>query len=98
MCDESYLRTSGAARGTADRGESGFGRSSLPILGNVLLDPGADALRLAATDLELGIERLVPARVAEAGPITLPARTLSEIVGVLPEAEATVAADTEAVT
>ena len=32
-------------------------------------------------------------RIAETGPITLPARTLSEIVGVLPEAEVTVAAD-----
>ncbi len=69
------------------------GRSSLPILGNVLLDPGTDALRLAATDLELGVERLVPARVAEAGSITLPAKTLSEIVGVLPEAEVTIAAN-----
>src|SRR6266852_550323 len=69
------------------------GRSSLPILGNVLLDPQGDALRLAATDLELGIERLVPAHVVEAGSITLPAKTLSEIVGVLPEAEVTIAAD-----
>src|SRR5712691_7455213 len=70
------------------------GRSSLPILGNVLLEPQADALRLAATDLEMGIERLVPARVVEAGSVTLPAKTLSEIVGVLPEAEVTIAADT----
>lgn len=68
-------------------------RSSLPILGNVLLEPETDTLRLAATDLELGIERRVPARVGEAGPITLPAKTLSEIVGVLPEAEVTIAAD-----
>jgi DNA polymerase III subunit beta len=68
-------------------------RSSLPILGNVLLDPETDTLRLAATDLELGIERRVPARVGEAGPITLPAKTLSEIVNVLPEAEVTIAAD-----
>lgn len=69
------------------------GRSTLPILGNVLLEPGGDMLRLAATDLELGIERLVPARVVEPGPVTLPAKTLSEIVGVLPEADVTVAAD-----
>jgi DNA polymerase-3 subunit beta len=69
------------------------GRSSLPILGNVLMEPGADALRLAATDLELGIERFVPARIAEPGPVTLPAKTLSEIVGVLPEADVTIAAD-----
>src|SRR5712691_12391715 len=68
-------------------------RSSLPILGNVLLDPETDSLRLAATDLELGIERRVPARVGETGSITLPAKTLSEIVGVLPEAEVTIAAD-----
>ena len=52
--------------GTVARAVSG--RSSLPILGNVLLDPGTDALRLAATDLELGMERLVPARVAELDP------------------------------
>lgn len=70
------------------------GRSSLPILGNVLLEPRGDALRLAATDLELGIERLVPARVGEAGSVTLPARTLSEMVGVLPEDDVTIAADT----
>jgi DNA polymerase-3 subunit beta len=69
------------------------GRSSLPILGNVLLDPGTDSLRLAATDLELGIQRQVPARISEPGPVTLPARTLSEIVGVLPDAEVTVAAN-----
>jgi DNA polymerase-3 subunit beta len=69
------------------------GRSSLPILGNVLLDPGTDSLRLAATDLELGIERLVPARVIEAEKITLPAKTLTEIVNVLPEAEVTIAAN-----
>jgi DNA polymerase III subunit beta len=80
--------------GTVARAVSG--RSSLPILGNVLLDPGTDALRLAATDLELGMERLVPARVSEPGQITLPARTLSEIVNVLPEAEVTIAADTSA--
>jgi DNA polymerase-3 subunit beta len=69
------------------------GRSSLPILGNVLLEPKGEALRLAATDLELGIERLVPARVGEPGSVTLPARTLSEIVGVLPEDDVTIAAD-----
>jgi DNA polymerase-3 subunit beta len=69
------------------------GRSSLPILSNVLLEPGTDGVKLAATDLELGMECRVPASVKEEGPITLPAKTLSEIVSALPEAEVTIAAD-----
>jgi DNA polymerase-3 subunit beta len=68
-------------------------RSSLPILSNVLIEPGTDAVKLAATDLELGLEFRVPAAVREAGPITVPARTFQEIVAALPEAEVTIAAD-----
>src|SRR5581483_10358756 len=51
------------------------GRSSLPILSNVLLEPGPEGVKLAATDLELGLECRVPATVKEEGPITLPAKT-----------------------
>src|SRR4051794_22624157 len=87
-CDRRELH-----EGLQSVGRAVSSRSSLPILGNVLLDPSGDSLRLAATDLELGIERQVPARVAEPGPIPLPAKTLSEIVGVLPEAVVPIAAD-----
>jgi DNA polymerase III subunit beta len=69
------------------------GRSSLPILSNVLLEPGTDGLKLAATDLELGLECRVAASVREEGAITLPAKTLSEIIAALPEADITIAAD-----
>jgi DNA polymerase-3 subunit beta len=67
--------------------------TSLPVLKNVLIEPGTDAIKLSATDLELGVEVLVPASIQEGGPLTIPARTFSEIVAALPEADVSLAAD-----
>src|SRR5919199_5821990 len=67
--------------------------TSLPVLKNVLIEPGTDAIKLSATDLELGVEVLVPASVQEGGPLTVPARTFGEIVAALPEADVSLAAD-----
>src|SRR5688572_1845348 len=67
--------------------------TSLPVLKNVLIEPGADAIKLSATDLELGVEVLVPAAVQEGGSLTVPAKTLVEIVAALPEADVSLAAD-----
>src|SRR5437763_1281024 len=67
--------------------------SSLPVLKNVLIEPGTDAIKLCATDLELGVECTVTAAVNEGGAITVPARTIGEIVAALPEAEVSLAAD-----
>ena len=58
----------------------------MPILGNMLLETSRDGVKLAATDLELGIESHLSATVSEEGAITLPARILSDIVANLPEA------------
>jgi DNA polymerase-3 subunit beta len=66
--------------------------TSLPVLKNVLIEPGTDAIKLCATDLELGVECLVNANVAEGGPITVPAKTIAEIVAALPEADVSLAA------
>src|SRR5438093_2502534 len=66
--------------------------TSLPVLKNVLIEPGTDAIKLCATDLELGVECLVNAGVNEGGPITVPARTITEIVAALPEADVSLAA------
>jgi len=60
-------------------------RTTMPILGNILLEAVPDAVKLAATDLELGIQTTVPATVRRRGAITLPARLLQEIVSNLPE-------------
>jgi len=61
-------------------------RTTMPILGNVLIETTKDGVRLVATDLELGIQTTVPAGVKQGGAVTLPARLLGEIVTNLPEA------------
>jgi DNA polymerase III subunit beta len=63
------------------------GQTSLPVLKNVLIEPGVDAVKLSATDLELGVECRVPAAVAEGKPLTVPAKTLHEIVAALPDGD-----------
>lgn len=58
-------------------------RSTLPVLGNVLLEAQADTLRISATNLEIGVQLFVAAKVEESGAITLPYRLLSEFVSSL---------------
>src|SRR5271170_8338150 len=55
-------------------------RNTVPILGHVLLEPNGTSLRLAATDLEVGIRTEIPCRVDKKGSVTLSARKLFEIV------------------
>ena len=55
-------------------------RNTVPILGHVLLEPNGANLRLAATDLEVGIRTEIPCRVDKKGSVTLNARKLFEIV------------------
>ena len=59
-------------------------RQTLPILANVLLETDGEAIRLTATDLEVGARVTIPARVASKGSITISARKLAEIVKELP--------------
>ncbi len=60
-------------------------RPTLPILANVLLATDDDArLQLSATNLELGITAWIGAKVEQRGQITVPARTLQELVSTLP--------------
>src|ERR1700685_1752643 len=55
-------------------------RNTVPILGHVLLEPDGASLRLAATDLEVGLRTEIPCRVDNKGSVTLNARKLFEIV------------------
>src|SRR5882762_4053093 len=50
-------------------------RQTLPILANVLLETDGEAVRLTATDLEVGARVAGPARVSGKRSITLSART-----------------------
>lgn len=55
-------------------------RTTLPILNNILVQTAPDGLRLAATNLEIGIKQVIPAEVQEEGGITVPARLLTDFV------------------
>ena len=64
-------------------------KNTIPILANVLIEAedGASEVRLAATDLEVGLRSRCAATVVKGGSVTLPARKLYEIVRALPDAE-----------
>ncbi|MBN1202090.1 MAG: DNA polymerase III subunit beta [Anaerolineae bacterium] len=59
-------------------------RPTLPILVNVMIATDDARLQLSATNLELGITAWIGAKVEEDGAITVPARTLLELVSTLP--------------
>ena len=59
-------------------------RPTLPILANVMIATDDARLQLSATNLELGITHWIGAKVEHPGSITVPARTLQELVGTLP--------------
>lgn len=59
-------------------------RSTLPVLSNVLLATDEGRLRLSATNLEIGITCWIGAQILEDGSITVPARTLADLVSTLP--------------
>jgi len=72
------------AKGLATVGRAVATRSTLPVLSNILLQSDEGRLRLAATNLEIGINCWIGARVSEEGSITVPARLLTEFVNSLP--------------
>ena len=70
-------------------------RSTLPVLGNVLLETDEGGLRVSATNLDLTITATVPATVHVDGRTTVPAKLLAEYVGSLAEAPCTLELDTK---
>lgn len=55
-------------------------RSTLPVLSNILLSTEDNKLKLAATNLEIGVIKFVTAEIADSGEVTIPAKTLLEVV------------------
>ncbi len=55
-------------------------RTTVPILGHVLIEPDGASLNLSATDLEVGIRTQVPCKSGKDKSLTLNARKLFEIV------------------
>ena len=57
---------------------------TLPILENILLETENGMLKIAATNLEIGVFLKIGAKIEEEGTITVPARLLSNFVNNLP--------------
>lgn len=72
------------ARGIAIVSRAVATRSTLPVLGNILLATEGGRLKLAATNLEIGITHWAGAQVQTEGAITVPARQLADYVNALP--------------
>ena len=71
-------------RGLATVSRAVAGKSSLPVLANVLLATDSGRLKLAATNLELGITCWIGAKVDGDGAVTVPARLFTDMVGGMP--------------
>lgn len=59
-------------------------KTSLPVLGNILLATDRGQLKLAATNLEIGITCWIDCAIDEEGAVTVPARLLTDFIGNLP--------------
>jgi len=72
------------AKGLSIVGRAVAARSTLPVLGNILIATDQARLKLSATNLEVGINCWIGAKVEQEGATTVPARLLSEFVSSLP--------------
>jgi DNA polymerase III subunit beta len=62
-------------------------RTTIPILGNVLIEAAGDGIVVAATDQEIAIRRQCTAAVKRKGTLTAGARKLYEMVREIPEGD-----------
>ncbi len=68
-------------------------RGTLSVLGNVLLETKDGRLRVSATNLELGIDYFIGAKIEKEGAVTVPARLLNDYVNNLTEEKIELTAD-----
>src|ERR671917_599186 len=60
-------------------------RSTIQLLGGILLEADEGLVRLSATDMEISVQTSSPAEVEEEGRVVIPARIFNDIVRSLPE-------------
>lgn len=75
------------ARGLAMVSRAVNARSTLLVLGNVMIQAEDKYLVLSATDLTIGVRVWVGATVEDPGSVTIPAKLLSEFISALPTGE-----------
>ena len=70
--------------GLATIGRAAGGRTTMPVLANVLIETQDGMLKLSATNLDVAMQAWVVAHVVEPGRASVPARLLTEFVNSLP--------------
>lgn len=73
-------------------------RSTLPVLDNTLLSVAGKKLKIAATNLEIGVIKFIPVQDGVDGEITVPAKTLVELISGLGQSEVTLESEGEILT
>lgn len=73
-------------------------RSTLPVLDNILLSVEGQKLKIAATNLEIGVIKFLSVGVIAPGEITIPAKTLVELISGLGQEKITLDSEGEVLT
>lgn len=68
-------------------------RTALPVLSNVLISTDEGRIRIAATNLEIGVTTWIDGNIEEEGRITVDARLLGEFVNTLPAGSVSLTVD-----
>jgi DNA polymerase-3 subunit beta len=87
VAKKELLRVLGRCQGVADK------KSTMPVLGNVLLDASKNSLGLSATDLVLAVRGEVDAEVKKQGSVAVGAKDLFERVRMMPEGQLSLEVD-----
>ena len=83
------------AKGLSNVSHAVSSRTTLPILSHILLRAEGDAIRLAATNLEIGITARVPATIQQEGTTTVPAKLFTDFINSLSDGPVTLAMQEE---
>ncbi len=86
------LRVLARCQGVADK------KSTMPVLGNVLLESAQEGLRLSATDLVLAVRGELNAEVKRPGSVAVGAKDLFERVRMMPEGQIALEVDDNSTT
>ncbi len=79
VCTQENLK-----KGLAITSRVSNGSTTLPVLNNILLKTEQSGLRLSSTNLEMGVNTWIRCKVEEEGGISVPAKTISDLVNNLP--------------
>lgn len=82
------------ARGISTVSRAVATRSTLPVLSNIYMGTENGMIKLAATNLEIGITTWIEAKVEENGATTLPAKTIADLVNQSPPERITMELET----